>query len=165
MRIYTDMGGGTTRFIRKFHKFLRKAQTSHGFVKKYYHVRLAYHREKHGIEISDEVKIGKGLYIGHPYNITVNTHAVIGENCNLHKGVTIGRENRGKREGAPTIGNQVWIGINATVVGKIKIGNDVLIAPNSYVNCDIPDHSIVLGNPCMVIPKENATENYINNPV
>lgn len=51
------------------------------------------------------------------------------ENCNIHKGVTIGQENRGKRKGTPVIGDEVWIGINATIVGKISIGSDVLIAP------------------------------------
>ena len=77
--------------------------------------------------------------------------------------MTIGQENRGVRKGTPTIGNKVWIGINSTIVGKITIGDDVLIAPNSYVNRDIPSHSIVFGNPCIVKYRENATENYINN--
>ena len=88
--------------------------------------------------------------------------AEIGENCNLHKGVTIGQENRGPRQGAPKIGNSVWIGVNATVVGNIRIGDDVLIAPNSFVNCDVPSHSVVFGNPCIIKHKENATEDYIN---
>lgn len=104
-----------------------------------------------------------GLYIGHPYCITVNPQSIIGENCNIHKGVTIGQENRGTRKGVPIIGNRVWIGVNATVIGKITIGNDVLIAPNSYVNFDVPPHSIVMGNPGNVIFRENATEGYINN--
>ena len=81
-------------------------------------------------------------------------------NCNLHKGVVIGRENRGERN---TIGNRVWIGINAAVVGRIIIGDDVLIAPNSYVNCDVPSHSVVFGNPCQIKHRDNATEGYINN--
>lgn len=103
-----------------------------------------------------------GLYIGHPYCITINPHTVIGKNVNIHKGVTIGQENRGKRKGAPTIGDEVWIGVNATIVGNITIGNDVLIAPNTYVNSDIPSHSIVYGNPCLIKYKENATLGYIN---
>lgn len=53
----------------------------------------------------------------------------------------------------------MWIGINAAIVGKIVIGDDVLIAPNSYVNCNVPSHSIVIGNPCRIIHKDNATEN------
>lgn len=119
----------------------------------------------HGIEISHKVQIGKDLYIGHPFNITINRLVKIGENCNIHKGVTIGQENRGKRKGAPTIGNRVWIGINSVIVGNIKIGDDVLIAPNSYVNKDVPSHSIVLGNPCIIKHRQNATEAYINNIV
>lgn len=71
----------------------------------------------------------------------------------------------GGRKGAPAIGNEVWIGINAAIVGKITIGDDVLIAPNSYVNCDVPSHSIVFGNPCIIKHKENATEGYIDRRV
>lgn len=71
----------------------------------------------------------------------------------------------GGREGAPVIGNEVWIGINAAIVGKVTIGDDVLIAPNSYVNCDVPSHSIVFGNPCIIRHRENATEGYINRKV
>lgn len=93
----------------------------------------------------------------------MNPGVTIASNCNLHKGVTIGAEYRGKRKGCPVIGNSVWIGVNATVVGNVTIGNDVLIAPGAYVNCDVSNHSIVLGNPCRVIPRDNATEGYINN--
>ncbi len=69
------------------------------------------------------------------------------------------------RQGTPVIGNEVWIGINAAIVGKITIGDDVLIAPNRYVNCDVPSHSIVFGNPCIIKHRENATEGYINRRV
>lgn len=158
--------GGVSRYLKKFLFLYRKAQTTKNpILKLYFHIRYKMVREKRGIEISDEVKIGKGLFIGHPWNITVNNKAVIGENCNIHKGVLIGRENRGKREGAPVIGNCVWIGINSVIVGKVHIGNDVLIAPNSYVNCDVPDHSVVFGNPCIIKHRDNATEGYINNQV
>lgn len=77
----------------------------------------------------------------------------------------IGQENRGKRKGTPIIGNEVWIGANAVIVGNVKIGNDVLIAPLSYVNFDVPDHSIVVGNPAKIISKEYATKDYINNKI
>lgn len=69
------------------------------------------------------------------------------------------------RKGTPVIGDEVWIGINSTIVGNVKIGNDVLISLNSFVNCDIPDHSIVFGNPCIIKHRENATKNYINRKV
>lgn len=120
---------------------------------------------KFGLECSPNVSIGKGLLLGHPYNITIGDGVVIGDNLNIHKGATIGVENRGKRMGAPTIGNQVFIGINATVIRKITVGDDVMICPGAFVNFDVPSHSIVLGNPGTVHPKENATELYIRNCV
>lgn len=119
----------------------------------------------YGLEIPGKATIGEGFYIGHAYGITVNPDAVIGRNCNIHKGVTIGQENRGKRKEAPVLGDCVWLGVNSTVVGAVTIGDDVLIAPNSYVNCDVPSHSIVIGNPCRIIPRDNATEGYVNKRV
>jgi len=145
---------------------LRTLQTTHNPLIRFL-AKLIYFRtvKKYGLEISPKTKIGKGLYLGHAYNITINPGAVIGDNCNIHKGVTIGQENRGKRKGAPVIGSRVRIGVNATIVGRIEIGDDVLIAPNAFVNRDVPSHSIVIGNPCRIIPKQGATEGYINNVV
>ncbi len=149
-----------------FQKYFRKCQETHfAPLAAWYRWRFARYKRKNLIELYYKTDIGEGLYFGHPYNITVNANAVIGKNCNIHKGVTIGQENRGARKGTPTIGNRVWIGVNATVVGKITIGDDVMIAPNSFVNCDVPSHSIVVGNPCVITPRENATEGYINHTV
>lgn len=106
-----------------------------------------------------------GIYIGHAYNITINCRAKIGRNCNIHKGVVIGQVNRGPRKGYPTIGDRVWIGINSAIVGNVTIGDDVLIAPNSFVNIDIPSHSVVFGNPCVIKHRDWATEGYVNNIV
>ena len=116
---------------------------------------------KFGLEISPMAKIARGLYLGHPYHITVGGGVCIGKNVNLHKGCTIGADIRGSREGSPTIGNHVWCGINSTIVGKITIGDDVLIAPGAFVNFDVPSHSVVLGNPGIIHHKEHATDGYI----
>ena len=146
----------------RFLWLLRRAQRSRNPL---WRLMLHRMRERYGLEISRSTQIGPGLYLGHAFNITVNPEAVIGANCNLHKGVTIGQENRGKRKGAPVLGNCVWVGVNATIVGGITVGDDVLIAPGAYVNCDVPSHSIVLGNPCRVIAREGATDGYINRKV
>ena len=53
----------------------------------------------------------------------------MGKNSNIHRGILIGQTNREGRQGTPVIGNEVWIGINAAIVGKVTIGDDVLIAP------------------------------------
>ena len=149
-----------------FQKYFRKCQDAKKpFTKQFLRFIYRITANKNHIEISSKANIGYGLYIGHPFCITVNSKAIIGNNCNIHKGVTIGQENRGPRRGVPTIGDNVWIGINSTIVGNIHVGNDVLIAPNTFVNRDIPDHSVVFGNPCIVKHKEYATEDYINNEV
>lgn len=96
---------------------------------------------------------------------TINGKAKLGCNCNIHKGIVIGQVNRGARKGTPTIGDRVWIGINSAIVGNVTIGDDVLIAPNSFVNVDEPSHSVVLGNPCIIKHGDWATEGYINNVV
>ena len=113
------------------------------------------------IEIGWHTKLGKGLLLVHPCGIAINNECAIGDNCTIYGGATIGMEFRGKRRGCPTIGDKVWIGANATIVGNITIGDDVLVAPNAFVNFDIPSHSVVVGNPGKIIPKENATDNYI----
>lgn len=145
--------------------YFRLAQSTRSkLFKLFLEVKLFRLCRKYGIEIKTPTKIGKGFVMCHPYNITISPLAVIGENCNIMKGATIGLSG-GKHPGAPTIGNRVYIGLNATVLGGISIGDDVLIAPNSFVNEDVPPHSVVIGNPCRIIHKENATNEYIYNLV
>lgn len=104
-----------------------------------------------------------GFYIGHFGTIIINSKAVLGKNINITSGVVIAQTNRGNKQGVPTIGDEVWIGANSVIVGKIKIGNNVLIAPNSYINFDIPDNSIVIGNPTKIKQNFKATEGYVHN--
>lgn len=134
-------------------------------LKLFYMLRLMRLSEKTQIQIPARTSIGEGFYIGHTGRVIINPDAKLGKNVNVATGVVIGVENRGKRKGAPTIGDDCWIGANAVVVGNVKIGNDVLIAPLTYVNFDVPDHSVVIGHPGRIIPKENATGEYVCNRV
>lgn len=112
-------------------------------------------------EISYKTKIGKGLTLGHPSSIVVNPEAELGEDISISHGVTIGMVKSGKRQGVPTLKNHIYIGANASIVGGITIGNDVLIAANSFVDFDVPDNSLVIGNPGIIKHKENAcTKDY-----
>ena len=70
---------------------------------------------KYGLEILSD-NVGPGLYLGHAHNINVSPLAKIGKNFNLNKGCTIGRENCGKRIGAPTLGDGVWVGSNLSLI-------------------------------------------------
>lgn len=124
---------------------------------------LRHYCYKFGFQISTKTKIGKGVYFGHFGTVVINEDAKIGEFCNINHNVTIGRQNRGVNKGSPIIGNKVWIGTGSVIVGNIMINDNVLIAPNAYVNFDVPENSIVMGNPAKIIPKDNPTLNYINN--
>lgn len=141
--------------------YFRCAQkTKSKTMKIFYEYKLYRLCRKYGIEVKTNTKIGQGFVMLHPYNITISPEAIIGKNVTVCKGATIGRAN-GKRTGAPILGDCVYVGINSTVLGGINVGNDVMIAPNTFVNQDIPSHSIVLGNPCRIIPREDATREYI----
>ena len=120
---------------------------------------------KYHFQIPYETKIDKGFYIAHFGRIIIHPKAVIGNNVNVSTGVVIGTQFRGSRKGSPHIGNYVWIGANAVIVGKINIGNNVLIAPGAYVNFDVPDNSIVIGNPGLIRQSPGATLGYINNTI
>ena len=117
---------------------------------------------KYGFQIPSSTEIGEGFYIGHHGAIVISGKAKIGRNCNIAHGVTIGETFRGELKGNPTIGDNVWMGTGSVMVGNIKIGSNVLIAPNSFVNVDVPDNSLVIGNPCKIINIENPCKYYIN---
>ena len=84
------------------------------------------------------------------YGIVVSHNAIIGKNATIFHQVTIGEGNGG----APTIGDNVYIGAGAKIIGNIKIGNNVKIGANCVVFMDVPDHcTVVLPKP-RIITKE-----------
>lgn len=113
-----------------------------------------------GISIPYTVKIGKGFYIGHYGNIIINSNAVIGDNCNISQGVTIGVNGFGEKRGVPVVGDNVYIGANAVLVGKIKIGNNVVVGANSLVVDSIDANITVLGVPAKKI-SDSSSKGYI----
>jgi serine O-acetyltransferase len=94
--------------------------------------------------------IGGGLYISHIGGIHINPQAIIGSNCDITHRVTIGASAMG-RQGAPVIGNNVYIGTGATLVGKIKVGSGAKIAANTLVITNVPDGATVMGVPGRII--------------
>lgn len=146
----------------KFQKYMRKiCDTKSSLLRLVYRYLFSVEKKKHNISMTYTTQIGGGLFMSHPVNIIINHKAVIGENVNINNGVTIGQENRGKREGVPRIGNKVWIGANAVVVGNITIGDDVLIAPNTFVNFDVPPHSVVVNGSSVIKHVDDATYKYV----
>jgi serine O-acetyltransferase len=116
---------------------------------------------KYGICIPCDTPIGPGLYIGHHGGIVINDEAEIGANCNLSQNVTIGMSVRGERKGCPIIGDRVYIGPGAVVIGKINVGSDVAIGANCVVTKNVTNNSVVVGIPGQVISLKGSKE-YIN---
>ena len=113
--------------------------------------------------INANSRIGKGSYVC--VGSIVNHDAVIGDNFNIASGALVGYAD-GKRKGVPTIGDNVILNINSVIVGNVRIGNNVLIAPNTFVNFDVPDNCIVIGNPGKIIQRNSSpTARYIVYPV
>lgn len=140
----------------------RKLQANQNTIwKKYYERKLHKLELKTGIYFENNMTIGKGFIIGHWGKIVINGKAKFSNQLFVTHNVTIGRDIRGKRKGVPTFGERVVIRTNSTVVGNVHIGNDVLIAPNTFVNFDVPDHSVVIGNPATIHHRDNATEGHL----
>ena len=127
--------------------------------------RLVYehYKIKYNTDIPASTQIGYGCKIRHLGGIVINPGVIIGNNVDILNGVLLGQIDRGKKKATPKIGNNVFIGTNAIVVGKVRIADDVVIAPGAYVNFDVPQHSIVIGNPGKIIPTENATTGQLCN--
>ncbi|MEM8861769.1 MAG: serine acetyltransferase [Chloroflexota bacterium] len=100
-----------------------------------------------GAEISLDAPIAGGLYIAHPVGVTLFPRSM-GENCSVIAGVTIGMRNIHE---FPDVGNNVFIGAGARLLGDIKVGDDTLIGANSVVIKDVPDGATVVGIPGKVI--------------
>lgn len=108
-----------------------------------------------GISIPAECKIGKGFRIHHFGGIIFHPSVEIGENCTIYHEVTIG--DKGGYGSAARIGNNVMIGAGAKIIGEISIGNKCIVGANSVLTKDIPDNSIVFGNPMRIIEKNTVT--------
>jgi len=96
---------------------------------------------------------GPGLVIYHLGPITINKRVRIGSNCTLQPGVVIGQTSE---ENVPVIGDNVYFGPGAKVIGKVRVGNNVIIAPNSVVVKDVPDNCVVSGIPAQIIKKDGV---------
>lgn len=106
-----------------------------------------------GIEIHPGATIGKGLFIDHGMGVVIGETTVIGDNCTLYQGVTLGGtgKNVGKRH--PTLGNNVLVGAGAKVLGPFVIADNTKIAANAVVLNEIPANSTAAGIPARVVKR------------
>ncbi|HET9865509.1 MAG TPA: DapH/DapD/GlmU-related protein [Steroidobacteraceae bacterium] len=116
---------------------------------------------RYGISISPHTPVGPGLYIGHFGGIHVNQGAAIGANCNLQQDVTLAKANRGERAGAPVIGDNVFIGAGAKIIGHVHVGDGAAIGANAVVTKDVPPGMAVAGIPARVV-SDQGSAGYVN---
>lgn len=154
----------------RFTYFLRKTSYHYANRHRFFHqiafwinkLIVEHYEFKYGFQIPHLSKIGRGLCLYHHGRVMVHPRAVLGDNVSLSPGCIVGQSNRGKHVGVPVIGNRVWMACNAIVVGRITVGDDVLIGPGAYVNFDVPEKAVVIGNPGQ-IKSFDGSEHYTAN--
>jgi serine O-acetyltransferase len=114
-----------------------------------------------GICIPSDTDIGPGLYIGHFGGIFLNGGVVIGKYCNISQCNTLGLAGRGEKSGVPEVGDFVYIGPGAKIIGRVKVGSHAAIGANAVVTRDVPEHGVAVGVPAKVISKAGS-DGFVN---
>lgn len=142
---------------------IRSYRLAHWFyMRKYYTIARIISqraRNKTGIEIHPGATIGKGLFIDHGMGVVIGETAVIGDNCLLYQGVTLGGTGKDKGKRHPTLGNNVLVGAGAKVLGPFTVGNNVKIAANAVVLNAIPDDCTAVGVPARIVRRKGEKVN------
>ncbi len=107
-----------------------------------------------GIEIHPAAKIGKGVFIDHGSGVVIGETAVVGDNCIIYQGATLGGTGKETGKRHPTLGENVMVGCGARVLGPITIGDNVKIAANAVVLNDLPANSTAVGVPARVVKRD-----------
>lgn len=110
-------------------------------------------KRKTGIEIHPGAEIGSGLFIDHGSGVVIGETAVVGDNCTMFHGATLGGTGKEKGKRHPTVGDNVFIGSGAKVLGNIVIGDNVKIGANAVVLKNVEKGATVVGIPAMVVKK------------
>ena len=104
-----------------------------------------------GVEIHPAAQIGRRLFIDHAMGVVIGETTIVGDDCVLYQGVTLGGTGKESGKRHPTLGDRVTVGTGAKVLGNIRIGDDVKIGGNSVVVKDVPSNSTVVGVPGRVV--------------
>ena len=136
---------------RLAHKLYLKG---HYFWARYISQRAA---RKTGIEIHPGAQIGKGFFIDHGHGVIIGETTIIGDDCTLYQGVTLGGTGKEQGKRHPTLGNNVMVSAGANVLGSFTIGDNSKIGAGSVVLNEVPPNSTVVGVPGRVIKRDNQS--------
>ena len=115
-----------------------------------------------GADIHPGATIGKGFFIDHATGVVIGETAIIHDNVSIFQGVTLGGVSTSKKKRHPTIGNNVTIGANASVLGDITIGDNVKMGAGSVVVKDVPPNTTVVGIPGRVVKRNGEREKVLD---
>ena len=146
-------------------KAIRHYRVAHWFYNKkmYFIARYISQRARKitGIEIHPAAVIGNGVFIDHGMGVVIGETTIIGDNCTIYQGVTLGGTGKDKGKRHPTIGNNVVIGSGAKVLGPFRVGDNSKIAANAVVLSEVPDNCTVVGVPGRIVKKNNIKVNVV----
>jgi serine O-acetyltransferase len=109
-------------------------------------------RNRYGIELPYSVKLGRRVIIEHQSAIVIHGDSVIGDDCILRQGVTLGNKSLDRPRDAPKLGSRVNVGAGAKILGAITLGDDASIGANAVVLSDVPPNALAVGIPARIIP-------------
>lgn len=121
-------------------------------------------KRRTGVEIHPAAVIGRRLVIDHGAGVVIGATTVIGDDCLLYQGVTLGGTGVCKGKRHPTLGNNVMVGCGAKVLGPFTVGDNARIAANSVVLREVPPNSTVVGVPGHVVRRNGEKLDHIHTP-
>ena len=114
-----------------------------------------------GIEIHPGAKIGKGILIDHGMGVVIGETVIMGDNCTIYQGVTLGGTGKHKGKRHPTLGNNVLVGAGAKILGPFTVGDNSKIAANAVVLDEVPPNCTAVGIPARIIKRDGIrTSNF-----
>jgi serine O-acetyltransferase len=108
-------------------------------------------RNIYGIELPYSARVGRRVVIEHQNGIVIHGNAVIGDDCIIRQGVTLGNRTLERPQEAPTLGNRVNVGAGAKIIGAVSVGDDAQIGANAVVHHDVPPGTIAVGIPARLV--------------
>lgn len=109
-----------------------------------------------GIEIHPGAQIGKGLFIDHGMGVVIGETTIIGDDCTIYQGVTLGGTGKDTGKRHPTLGNNVMVGSGAKVLGPFKVGDNSKIAAGAVVLSEVPPNSTCVGVPARIVKRDGV---------